>query len=89
MKIKTIIVDDHRILRDGIKALLKEMPNVELVGEASNGEEFIPLLRNCNADLILMDINMPKMNGIDASREALKICPNLKIIILSMHDDIK
>ncbi len=89
MKIRTIIVDDHRILRDGIKALLREMPNIELVGEASNGTELLPLLRNCGAELVLMDINMPKMNGIDASREALKICPNLKIIILSMHDDIK
>ena len=89
MKIRTIIVDDHRILRDGIKALLKEMPNVELIGEASNGEELLPMLKNCDVDLVLMDINMPKMNGIDASREALKICPNLKIIILSMHDDIQ
>jgi DNA-binding NarL/FixJ family response regulator len=89
MKIRTIIVDDHRILRDGIKALLREMPNIELVGEASNGEELLPMLRNFGADLLLMDINMPKMNGIDASREALKICPSVKIIILSMHDDIQ
>lgn len=88
-KIRAIIVDDHRILRDGIKALLNEMGNVELVGEAANGEELLPLLGKCNVDLILMDINMPKMDGIEASREALKICPSLKIIILSMHDDIK
>ena len=88
-KIRAIIVDDHRILRDGIKALLKEMGNVELVGEAANGEELLPMLGQCNVDLILMDINMPKMNGIDASREALRICPDIKIIILSMHDDIK
>jgi DNA-binding NarL/FixJ family response regulator len=88
MIIRTIVVDDHRILRDGIKALLREMENIELVGEASNGQELIPLLKNCNVDLILMDINMPKMNGIDASREALKICPELKIIVLSMHDDV-
>jgi DNA-binding NarL/FixJ family response regulator len=89
IKIRTIIVDDHRILRDGIKALLKEMGNIELVGEASSGKDLIPMLVGCNVDLILMDINMPKMNGIDASREALKLCPNVKIIILSMHDDIQ
>lgn len=89
MKIRTIVVDDHRILRDGIKALLSEMPNIEFVGEASNGEELIPLVKNCSVDLILMDINMPKMNGIDASREVLKICPSVKIIVLSMHDDIE
>ncbi len=88
MKIRTIIVDDHRILRDGIKALLREMKNIELVGEASNGLELIPLLKGCNVDLLLMDINMPKMNGIEATREALKICPLVKIIVLSMHDDI-
>jgi len=88
MRIRTIVVDDHRILRDGIKALLREMQNVEFVGEASNGQDLIPLLRDCNVDLILMDINMPKMNGIEASREALKICPDIKIIVLSMHDDI-
>ena len=87
--IRTIIVDDHRILRDGIKALLKEMSNIELVGEASNGEELLPMLGGCNADLILMDINMPKMDGIEASKEALRICPDVKIIILSMHDDIR
>lgn len=89
MKIKTFIVDDHRILRDGIKALLKEMSNVDLVGEAANGVELIQQLKKCSVDLILMDINMPVMDGIEASREALKICPDVKIIILSMHDDIK
>ncbi|MDX9848087.1 MAG: response regulator transcription factor [Tenuifilaceae bacterium] len=89
MIIRTIIVDDHRILRDGIKALLREMGNVALVGEASNGEELIPLISGCNVDLILMDINMPRMNGIEASRKALSLCPNVKIIILSMHDDIE
>ncbi len=89
MKIRTFIVDDHRILRDGIKALLKEMSNVEVVGEAANGVELIQQLKTCSVDLILMDINMPVMDGIEASREALKICPDVKIIILSMHDDIK
>lgn len=88
MTIRTVIVDDHRILRDGIKALIREMDGVELVGEASNGFELIPLLKGCNVDLILMDINMPKMNGIDATREALKICPSVKVIVLSMHDDV-
>ncbi len=87
--IRTIIVDDHRILREGIKALLKEMVNIELIGEASNGQELLPMLSSCNVDLILMDINMPKMDGIEASKEALRICPDVKIIILSMHDDIQ
>lgn len=87
MKTRIAIVDDHRILRDGIKALLKEMSNVELVGEASNGIEFLNLIKGVALDLVLMDINMPKMNGIEATREALKILPELKVLVLSMHDD--
>jgi len=87
MSIRTIIVDDHCILRQGIKALLKEMKSVELVGEASNGIEFLSILRAQPADIVLMDINMPMMNGIDATREALKISPTLKIIVLSMYSD--
>ena len=60
MKTKIVIVDDHRILRDGIKALLREIENVELVGEASNGIEFLNILKTQSIDLVLMDINMPK-----------------------------
>jgi DNA-binding NarL/FixJ family response regulator len=86
--IRTVIADDHRILRDGIKALLREMKNIEFAGEASNGKELLTLLKHCNVDLILLDINMPEMNGIEAAKEALIICPDVKIIILSMHDDI-
>lgn len=88
MKIRIVIVDDHRILRDGIKALLHQMNNVELVGEASNGRELLPMLSSCKVDLILMDINMPQMDGIEATREALKLCPAVKVLVLSMHDDI-
>lgn len=88
MRIRVIIVDDHRILRDGIKSLLKEMDDVELVAEASNGLEFLDLLKTCQADIVLMDINMPKMNGIEATREGLIRYPGLKIIVLSMYDDV-
>jgi DNA-binding NarL/FixJ family response regulator len=89
MKIKIIIVDDHKILRDGIKALLQVMDNIELIGEASNGYEFLSLLKTVKPDIVLMDINMPQMNGIDATREALKIIPDLKVLVLSMHSDVK
>ena len=87
MKIRTVIVDDHRILRDGIKALLREMHEVEFVGEASNGLEFLDFIKNHELDLVLMDINMPKMNGIEATRQALKLYTSIKVIVLSMHDD--
>jgi DNA-binding NarL/FixJ family response regulator len=87
MNMRIIIVDDHRILRDGIKALLREMKGVELVGEASNGREYLELVKDHEADLVLMDINMPEMDGIEASRESMKRYPNTKILVLSMYDE--
>ena len=89
VKTRIVIVDDHRILRDGIKALLREIDDVELVGEASNGVEFLKILRNQPVDLALMDINMPQMDGVEATKEALAICPSLKVIVLSMHSESK
>ena len=88
MEIRTIIADDHRILRDGIKALLREMKNIKLIGEASSGLDLLSIIKNCEVDLVLMDINMPGMNGIEATRQLLKMCPSVKIIVLSMYDDI-
>jgi DNA-binding NarL/FixJ family response regulator len=87
MNMRIIIVDDHPILRDGIKALLREMRGVELVGEASNGREYLELVKDHETDLVLMDINMPEMDGIEASRESMKRYPNTKILVLSMYDD--
>ena len=89
MAVKIAIVDDHKILRDGIKALLGAMKNIVLVGEASNGTEFLQILKTTKPELVIMDINMPQMNGVDATREALLICPTLKILVLSMYSDIK
>ncbi len=85
MKIQqTLLVDDHKIFRDGLKLLLNEIPNIKVVGEASNGREFLNMLDQLNPDLIFMDIKMPEMNGIDATRLALQKHPDMKVIILSM-----
>ncbi|MFO7526026.1 MAG: response regulator transcription factor, partial [Ignavibacteriaceae bacterium] len=78
----------HRILRDGIKALFREMEIIELVGEASNGFELLSLIEKCEVDLILMDINMPGMDGVEATSKVFKKCPSVKIIVLSMYDDV-
>ena len=86
-KINLIIVDDHRLFRNGIKALLKELSYIGVVTEASNGKEFIDFITANPVDMALMDINMPVMNGIDATREAKHIQPNIKIIALSMLND--
>ncbi len=82
-----IIVDDHKLFRDGIKFILMHQPDIEIVAEASDGEEFLHYLKNYKPDLVLMDINMPGMNGIDATRKALEIYPDLKIIIVTMYGD--
>lgn len=85
MKIQQVIlVDDHKIFRDGLRLLLNEISNIKVVAEASNGKEFIDLLEQHKPDIIFMDIKMPEMSGIDATRIALKKFPELKVIILSM-----
>ena len=85
--IKVILVDDHEIIRDGIKALLKGANGIEIVGEAENGREAIEILENGGIDLVLMDISMPVMNGIDATKYISKNFSEVKVMVLSMHDD--
>ncbi len=86
-KIRIIIADDHQLFRNGLKILLTAFPDFEIAGEASNGEEFLKVLKNTKADIALMDINMPEMDGIEATRKALKICPDINIIALSMYGE--
>lgn len=82
-----IIVDDHALFRNGLKLLLNTSPKFKVIAEASNGKEFINLLNIVPVDIVLLDIQMPEMNGIEAAQIALKNCPNLKIITLSMYGD--
>jgi DNA-binding NarL/FixJ family response regulator len=86
-KIRIIIADDHQLFRNGLKILLNAFPEFEVAGEASNGEEFLKILRNTKADIALMDINMPEMDGIDATRKGLKISSDISIIALSMYGE--
>jgi DNA-binding NarL/FixJ family response regulator len=86
-KIRIIITDDHQLFRNGLKILLNAFPEFEVTGEASNGEEFLKLLKNTQADVVLMDINMPEMDGIEATRKGLKLCPGIDIIALSMYGE--
>jgi len=81
------LVDDHKMFRSGLRFLLNDIPEIKVVGEASNGLEFLELAANEIIDIVLMDINMPGMNGLEATREALKLYPKLKIIVLSMHGE--
>ena len=82
-----IIVDDHLIFRQGLKSIITLESIANVIGEASNGIEFIELLSTLRPDLVLMDIDMPRMNGLDATAKALEILPDLKIIAFSMFSD--
>ena len=86
-KIRIIITDDHQLFRNGLKILLNAFPEFEVTGEASNGEEFLRVLKESPADVALMDINMPEMDGIEATRKGLKLCPDIDIIALSMYGE--
>ncbi|WP_321373727.1 response regulator transcription factor [uncultured Draconibacterium sp.] len=86
-KTTTIIVDDHKIFRDGLIMLLSNFDFVSVVGQASNGEEFLELLESVTPEIVLMDINMPKMNGIEATKHALNKYPEIKIIALTSFAD--
>jgi len=86
-KIRIIIADDHQLFRNGLKMLLEASPEFEITGEASNGEEFLRILKNCPADIVLMDINMPEMDGIEATRKGIKLCPSIAVIALSMYGE--
>ena len=86
-KINILLVDDHTIVRDGIKATLKDQANFNIIGEAINGLAAIESVKTLHPDVVVMDITMPEMNGIDATMEISKKYPNSKVLILSMHDN--
>ncbi len=85
--IRVAIVDDHKILRNGLKVLLATMDHVEVLFEASNGQEFLDFLNTTIPDLVIMDINMPVMSGDEAIRQAKKLYPKLKCVVLSMNNE--
>lgn len=86
-KINIIVVDDHEIFRNGLKMVLGRLKNTNVIGEATNGKELLDLLGKCNPDIILLDIEMPEMNGIEAAKYALNKNPELKIIVLTMFNN--
>ena len=87
MPVKIVIADDHKIVRDGLTLLIDKQHNFEVVGEAENGREAVELVRLKQPDVVIMDLSMPEMNGIDAACEIGEEFPRCKIIILSMHAD--
>lgn len=86
--VKVLLVDDHQIIRDGIRALLSYTEGVEVIGECDNGFDAVDVAKDMQPDIILMDINMPKINGIDATKQIKKNDPDAKILVLTVHDEL-
>ncbi len=84
---RVLLVDDHKIMRDGIRAILKLDEDFQVVGESDNGTDAVALTRKLRPDIVLMDIGLPGLNGIEATAEILRYQPDIRVAILSMYDD--
>jgi DNA-binding NarL/FixJ family response regulator len=87
MAIKIVLADDHNIVREGLRTVLNHEPDLEVVGEANDGRTTVRLARELRLQLVIMDISMPDLNGIEATRQILSESPSIKVIALSMHSD--
>lgn len=86
-KIRVLIADDHRVVREGLAAILKSRTDMDVVGEATNGIEVIEKAKALKPDVVLMDVSMPQMNGVEATWAIRKLFPETGIVVLTMHDD--
>jgi two-component system response regulator NreC len=85
--IRIILADDHRIVRQGLRILLEAEPDMEVIGEADNGRKVLKQAQELIPDVIIMDLSMPELNGIEATRQILSGAPEVKVVALSMHSD--
>jgi|ERR1041385_2440170 DNA-binding NarL/FixJ family response regulator len=86
-KLRVFVADDHAVLRDGLKALVNAQPDMEIVGEADNGQATRERVRELTPDILLMDISMPELNGVAAAELIKQECPSIKIIVLTAYKD--
>ncbi|HCC54323.1 MAG TPA: DNA-binding response regulator [Desulfobulbaceae bacterium] len=82
---RIVLADDHALIRHGVKKMIEENQTLKVVGEAADGLELIELLKTTPADLVILDISMPNLRGIEAIREVRKVCPQIKVLMLTMH----
>jgi DNA-binding NarL/FixJ family response regulator len=87
MSIRILLADDHAIVRQGLHSLLEKEPDIEVVGEAEDGRKALELVKELLPDVVVMDITMPNLNGVDATRQIVHEFPKVKVIALSMHSD--
>ena len=85
-KLRIVIADDHEIVRQGVKNLVENETDMEIVGEATIGRDAVDLVEKLQPDVAVLDISMPGLNGIDATRQILKVCPKVRILMFTMHD---
>ena len=85
--IKIVIADDHEIMLEGISSLIKPKDGIKIVGEARNGIEVLNILRETETDIVVLDIEMPEMNGVEATKKIREDFPNIKVLILTMHNE--
>ena len=85
MPIRVVLADDHILIRAGLRALLQSLPNIEVIGEASDGHEAVEVIARHQPDVVIMDIGMPGLNGVDSTRRIVKQFPGTRVVILSMH----
>jgi two-component system response regulator NreC len=86
-KTRILLADDHKLMRSGLKALIEQQPDLTVVGEADDGRQAVALAASLKPDLLVMDIGMPNLNGIEAARQITQANPGTAIVILSMHSD--
>jgi two-component system response regulator NreC len=86
-KIRLLLADDHTILRDGIRALLEDQTDIEVVGEAEDGQTTVRMVSQLQPDVVVMDIAMPLLNGLEATRQIRRDYPEVKVLILTMHEN--
>jgi two-component system invasion response regulator UvrY len=85
--INVFLVDDHELVRTGIRRLLEDVRGIKVLGEADSGEEAVKWCRGQHADIVLMDMNMPGIGGLEATRKILRFNPDIKIIVLTIHTE--
>ncbi|HEY3376786.1 MAG TPA: response regulator transcription factor [Armatimonadota bacterium] len=87
MLIRVLLVDDHRLMREGLRSLLETQDDVKVIGQADNGRTAVQLARELHPTVVIMDVTMPELNGIEATRQILQESPDTKVIALTMHSD--